>query len=160
MSVDCRQFTYDDQLASSEKNSSDRRGWFTMCCCPPNVLKPLGMIGRYIWNVSEKKSDITQIDVHLYAPTTLEFKTEAGSANLMKECDWPRDGQVKFSLISASKNVQFKPRIPRWAMNWEVSPPHDWFVVALKLTCISDTSCSSSVRCCGWLFSCAGRLLN
>jgi hypothetical protein len=50
------------------------------------------MIGGYIWNISEEKSDITQSDVNLYAPTTLEIKTGASSASLRQECDWLRDG--------------------------------------------------------------------
>lgn len=121
VSVDCKHFTYVNQLASSEQNLSERHGFFTCACCPPNVLRLLGMIGGYIWSVSEKKGDATQINVHLYAPATLEFQTGAGTASLKQECDWPRDGQIKFSLIGASKKVQLKLRIPRWATKWEVS---------------------------------------
>ena len=67
VSVDCKQFTYVNQLASSEKNLSERHSFFTCACCPPNVLRLLGMIGGYIWNVSETQRDVTQVDVHLYA---------------------------------------------------------------------------------------------
>ncbi|KAF1933965.1 glycoside hydrolase family 127 protein [Didymella exigua CBS 183.55] len=123
MSVDCMKFTYVNQLASSEKNPSERFGWFQCACCPPNVLRLLGMIGGYVWNVSEsKKSDPTQIDVHLYAPATLNFETSAGQASLKQECDWPRDGSIKFSLIGEKRYVQLKLRIPGWATAWEISP--------------------------------------
>lgn len=122
MSLDCRKFTYINQLASSEKNLSERFGWFQCACCPPNVLRLLGMVGGYIWNVSEsKKSDITRVDVHLYAPATIKFDTPAGQASLKQECDWPRDGSIRFSLTGADKNVQIKLRIPGWATAWEVS---------------------------------------
>jgi DUF1680 family protein len=81
-----------------------------------------GMIGGYIWNVSENSpSSVTQIDVHLYSSTTLEFQTEAGASSIKQDCDWPRDGNIRFSLNSASKAVQLRLRIPRWATNWDVS---------------------------------------
>jgi DUF1680 family protein len=122
MSLDCKQFTYMNQLASSEKDISGRSDWFTCACCPPNVLRLLGMIGGYIWNVSENSpSSVTQIDVHLYSSTTLEFQTEAGASSIKQDCDWPRDGNIRFSLNSASKAVQLRLRIPRWATNWDVS---------------------------------------
>lgn len=79
------------------------------------------MVGGYIWNVSESKdNNSTQVDVHLYAPATLNIKTPAGQAILKQECDWPRDGDVEFSLTGASKGVQLKLRIPGWATAWEV----------------------------------------
>lgn len=131
MSIDCKQFAYVNQLASSEKDLSERCGWFNVCCCPPNILRLLGMVGGYIWNVSKStKRDVTQIDVHLYTPATLEFETDTGSARLEQECDWPRDGRVKFSLTSPSTNVQLKLRIPRWATTWEVSPRRHLFYLA------------------------------
>ena len=121
MSLDCRKFTYVNQLGSSEKNLSERFGWFQCACCPPNVLRLLGMIGGYIWNVSENtSSNATQVDVHLYAPATLDFETPAGRASLKQESDWPRDGSIKFSLAGAKDDVQLKLRIPGWATSWEV----------------------------------------
>ncbi|KAF3045458.1 hypothetical protein E8E12_005741 [Didymella heteroderae] len=123
MSLDCRKFTYVNQLASSEKDLSERFGWFQCACCPPNVLRLLGMIGGYIWNISESnKSDVTQVDVHLYAPATLVFETAAGRASLKQECDWPRDGSITFTLTGATKDVQLKLRIPGWATSWHISP--------------------------------------
>lgn len=80
------------------------------------------MIGGYIWNVSANtEGEVTQIDVHLYAPSTLDFQTKTGPATLKQHCDWPRSGTISFSLNSSSKDVQLKLRIPRWATTWEVS---------------------------------------
>lgn len=122
MSVDCKQYTYVNQLASSEKNPSKRFGWFTVCCCPPNILRLMGMIGGYTWNVSNNiKNYITQIDVHLHAPATFEFQTETGPESLRQGCDWPRDDMINFSLTSANKDVELMLRISRWAESWEVS---------------------------------------
>jgi DUF1680 family protein len=151
MSLDCRKFTYVNQLASSEKDLSERFGWFRCACCPPNILRFLGMIGGYLWNVSESnKSDTTQIDVHLYAPATFDFETLAGHASLRQECDWPRDGNIRFSLTGTIKNIQLKLRIPGWATSWGVS----YVLQAVHnslLTDTSDCSCSASSRCHKWI---------
>lgn len=121
MSVDCKNFTYVNQLASSEQDLSERFGWFQCACCPPNVLRLLGSIGGYVWNISSNsKTDVTQIDVHLYAPATLYFETSSGKATLKQECDWPRDGSIKLSLSGKTKTVQLKLRIPGWATSWNV----------------------------------------
>ncbi|KAH6620294.1 hypothetical protein C7974DRAFT_230345 [Boeremia exigua] len=123
MSVDCKQFTYVNQLASSDKNLSERSAQFTCFCCPPNILRLLGSIAGYVWNVSETvRGDITQIDVHLYTAATLAFEIDAGSATLKQQCDWPRDGKVMFSLTGTGKKIQLRLRIPRWATTWEISP--------------------------------------
>lgn len=122
MSIDCTKFTYVNQLASSEDHRSERFGWFQCACCPPNVLRLLGMIGGYLWNVSESnKSNITQVEVHLYAPATLTFQASAGQVSLTQECDWPRDGAIRFLLTGRIQNIQLKLRIPSWATRWEVS---------------------------------------
>jgi DUF1680 family protein len=121
-SLDCMEFAYLNQLASSEKDLSERFGWFQCACCPPNVLRLLGMIGGYLWNVSENStSDVMQVDVHLYASATLTFETSSGQARLKQESDWPRHGTIKFSLTGQTQNVQLKLRIPGWAPWWAVS---------------------------------------
>ncbi|KAJ8112128.1 hypothetical protein OPT61_g5436 [Boeremia exigua] len=124
MSADCKQFTYVNQLASSESNLSERSERFTCFCCPPNILRLMGMIGGFVWNVSQAtKRGVTQINVHLYTAATLDFETDSGTASLKQDCDWPQDGRVKFSLAGQGNKVQLKLRIPRWASTWEILPP-------------------------------------
>ncbi|KAH7390646.1 hypothetical protein BKA66DRAFT_413338 [Pyrenochaeta sp. MPI-SDFR-AT-0127] len=124
ISIDCKLFTYVNQLASSEQNSSARFNWFTVCCCPPNVLRLLGMIGGYIWNVADSTSaGRVQINVHLYTSSSLNFESEAGPATLTQKSNWPLEGKVEFALSSPSSNVQLMLRIPRWATSWNVFPP-------------------------------------
>lgn len=121
MSLDCKNFTYVNQLASSEQDLSERFGWFQCACCPPNVLRLLGSIGGYVWNISSNsKANITQVDVHLYVPATLYFETPSGKAILKQECDWPRDGSMIFSWSGETKNLQLKLRVPGWATSWNV----------------------------------------
>ena len=51
MSSDGRQFTYVNQLASSDTDLSQRAKWFTCACCPPNVTRLLGYIGGYLCKI-------------------------------------------------------------------------------------------------------------
>ncbi len=140
ISLDCKQFTYVNQLASSERDLSERSERFTCFCCPPNILRLLGMIAGYVWNVSEAKNNsFTRIDVHLYTSATLEVETNVGSATLKQECDWPIDGRIKFSFTG--QDVQLRLRIPGWATSWEVSSGHMFFDLD-RLTGVSDFTAS------------------
>lgn len=158
MSADCKQFTYVNQLASSDKDLSERSESFTCFCCPPNILRLLGMIGGYVWNVSETKTcGITQINVHLYTAATLEIETDIGSASLKQACDWPRHGKVKFSLTGKGMDIQLKLRIPRWATTWEVSNNKS-VSGASKLTETPDITAPCCSECCGWVPRCTSHL--
>ncbi|OAL55112.1 DUF1680-domain-containing protein [Pyrenochaeta sp. DS3sAY3a] len=124
MSIDCKQFTYVNQLASSEKNSSARSSWFTVCCCPPNVLRLLGMIGGYIYDVEESNTERPiQVNVHLYTPSTLKIQSDKGESKLTQKSNWPIEGTIDFSFENPPTDVQLRLRIPRWAKHWEMSPP-------------------------------------
>ncbi|KAI1619843.1 hypothetical protein EDD37DRAFT_642403 [Exophiala viscosa] len=127
MSVDGKKYTYVNQLASSDTNPADRSEWFKCCCCPPNIMRTLAIIGGYIYSqptISEKTD--THVAVHLYIPSTLDFEAEGEKSQLTQESNWPWDGDIKFRLSSASKNVSVSLRIPKWAEGWSVDPepPH------------------------------------
>lgn len=121
MSSDGKKFTYDNQLASSDTNPSQREEWFTCACCPPNVLRVLGMIGGYIWSHKANTSnDTAEIAVHLYIPSTLKFEVGGNNVELKQESDWPWNGDIKFSLSSSSSKVGIKLRVPGWASSFKV----------------------------------------
>lgn len=120
MSHDGKQFTYVNQLASSDEDLSRREEWFTCACCPPNVLRLLGQIGGYVWSCKPTSSNkAAEIDVHLYIPSSLKFETGDGVVELTQEGDWPWKEDISFSLKSASP-VQIRLRIPGWASSYKV----------------------------------------
>ena len=63
VSCDGRSWTYVNQMASSDADPSARSDWFTVACCPPNVLRLLGCIGGYLYqsNAEEKMSQRARI---------------------------------------------------------------------------------------------------
>jgi DUF1680 family protein len=122
MSADGKQFTYVNQLASTETDLSKRAEWFTCACCPPNVARLLGYIGGYLWNYkADKKSKSVQVHVHLYTSATLKIPFGDTIVELEQKSNWPWDGKISFSLRNASELATIiKLRIPGWAADWEV----------------------------------------
>ncbi|OAP56874.1 hypothetical protein AYL99_08986 [Fonsecaea erecta] len=121
MSHDGTKFTYVNQLASSDTDLSKREEWFTCACCPPNVLRLLGQIGGYIYTEQEGKRS-SQVNVHLYIPSTFQFQAGDEPAILTQKTNWPWSGKVEFELQTKSSQISLALRIPAWATSWKVVP--------------------------------------
>lgn len=119
MSHDGKGFTYVNQLASSETDLSKREDWFTVACCPPNMLRVLGYIGGYIWTRDDSNNAVT---VNLYIPSTLEFTANGESIRISQEGNWPFQERIRFTVETTSKNLGVKLRIPQWAPAFELHP--------------------------------------
>lgn len=127
MSSDGKAFTYVNQLASSDSDLCKRSEWFTVACCPPNVLRILGQLGGYIYKdtITENKQAI--IDVHLYIPSTLDFRVDGEKCSLTQEGNYPWEGRCKFR-VDAPKDVTIalRLRIPHFAAkSWKLTPTED-----------------------------------
>ncbi|KAK3679576.1 hypothetical protein LTR37_021402 [Vermiconidia calcicola] len=123
MSHDGKRFTYSNQLASSDEELSQREEWFTCACCPPNVSRILGQIGGYVWSHHDKPDESSsEITVHLYVPSTLNFQVGSDTVELIQESEWPwGNGDIKFTLKTALLKVALKLRIPGWANSYKLS---------------------------------------
>ncbi|KAG9228197.1 hypothetical protein BJ875DRAFT_538337 [Amylocarpus encephaloides] len=73
MSATGKQFTYVNQLASSDKDLSKSAKWFTCASCPPNVTRLLGYIGGYIWNYAAEEQKGALVNIHLYTSAVLSI---------------------------------------------------------------------------------------
>jgi uncharacterized protein len=126
MSVNGKQFTYVNQLASTETDLSKRAEWFTCACCPPNVARLLGYIGGYLWSHTvDEKSKSAQINVHLYSSATLKIPVDKSSIEVEQRSNWPWDGRIEFCLRNSSDvATTIKLRIPSWATDWQVRAPN------------------------------------
>lgn len=111
MSADGRSFTYVNQLASSESDLSERCDWFTVACCPPNMLRLLGQISGYIYN-----SQSESIDVHLYIPS----EHSSDGRTIKQESNYPWNSDIKFATEGADFAVRL--RIPAFAVGWKIEP--------------------------------------
>ena len=124
MSHDGTAFTYVNQLASSEADPCKRSDWFTVACCPPNILRLLGSIGGYIYN-ENLSSSTPSIDVHLYVPSKHTFNINAQSYTITQETAYPWNGDIKFTLDEIPMDsFELRLRIPSFARkSWHLNPP-------------------------------------
>ncbi len=122
MSATGKQFTYVNQLASSDTDLSKRAEWFTCACCPPNVTRLLGYIGGYLWSFQTQSDNAVHVDIHMYSSAQLSIPIGGNVVELEQKSNWPWDGKIDFSLRGASNiSTTIKLRIPSWAKDWEVS---------------------------------------
>lgn len=126
MSVDGKAFTYVNQMATSAKDTSNKREeWFECACCPPNVARVLGHIGGYLWTPKTTSENSATVNVHLFASASLNYVLD-GSSNtfsLVQTTNYPWEGTVSFELKNSSgAEVDVNIRIPAWAGDaWKVS---------------------------------------
>ncbi|ESZ93500.1 DUF1680 domain protein [Sclerotinia borealis F-4128] len=124
MSLNGRQFTYVNQLASSDTDLSQRAKWFTCACCPPNVTRLLGYIGGYLWTSSyDEKKNFVEVNVHMYASAILKIQVAEHTVELEQKTNWPWDGNIQFELKNPQKiPTTIRLRIPGWAEEWTILP--------------------------------------
>ncbi|KAH8803517.1 hypothetical protein F5884DRAFT_904044 [Xylogone sp. PMI_703] len=115
ISLNGREFTYVNQLASSDQDKSVRQGWFEVSCCPPNLIRLFGSIGGYIWHFGEADRQ-AYINVHLYTTARVAFEVGGTEISLEQKSDWPWNGKISFQIAGAdSVNTTIRLRIPSWA---------------------------------------------
>lgn len=122
MSLDGTKFTYVNQMASSVKDLSKRKDWFTCACCPPNVTRLLGYIGGYLWTVEQNTDPRSvSLNVHLYEYAAIDIPVGEEVVTVSQESCWPWNGHVDFRVLCPGTiDLTIKLRIPSWASNWEV----------------------------------------
>ncbi|KAH8799841.1 hypothetical protein F5884DRAFT_848025 [Xylogone sp. PMI_703] len=124
MSCSGTQFTYVNQLASSDSDLSKRAEWFTCACCPPNVTRLLGYIGGYLWTFNQNEQEKSvEINVHMYDSANLSIPASSGGIEFQQRSNWPWDGEIDFTLNNTSDlSTVIRLRIPGWAEEWKLSP--------------------------------------
>jgi DUF1680 family protein len=110
-----KQFSYANQLASSDTDKSIRKDWFWCACCPPNLTRLFGSLGGYVWHVQESEAQVA-INIHLYTTASLSYTTASSEAvSLQQISNWPWDGHVALKLSSESRSVTVRLRLPSWS---------------------------------------------
>lgn len=109
VSLDGKSFYYVNPLFVRESHA--RQPWYECACCPPNVMRLIASINRYLVTVSAR-----EVQVHQYASACFEAQVpEAGSVRLSMETDYPWDGLVRIGVDEAgSGNWTLRLRIPDW----------------------------------------------
>jgi len=85
---------------------------FGCSCCPPNVVRMLGSIGRYMYTV-----DGDTVYCNQFVQSETKLTVGGGDAVLTQETDYPASGHIRFRY--SGKPVTLKVRIPGWCEEYE-----------------------------------------
>jgi hypothetical protein len=90
----------------------ERQPWFTVACCPPNVMRLLASLGEYVMTYSERA-----IQVQQYVSGTFR----APDAELRLETDYPWRGEIAIHVVNTNHYPwTLQLRIPEWATGFAV----------------------------------------
>lgn len=87
-----------------------RPKWYACACCPPNVARLIGSIGKYAYGENPDTAFC-----HMFAAGNVQF-----SNGMQLECttDYPYDMTVKYSV---SGNGRLAVRIPAWSKGFNIT---------------------------------------
>ncbi len=100
---------------------TQRPGWYTCACCPPNVARLVTSIGKYSYG---EKGDTAFC--HLYSGGEVTFKN---GMKLTVKTEYPYDFTVNFILKGEGK---FAVRIPSWSEKTSFTVDSKAFVPEIK----------------------------
>jgi DUF1680 family protein len=113
VSLDGLRFFYVNPLLSPGRpevvgrGGHERREWYHVACCPPNVMRLLGSLQQYV-----ATEDDSGVQIHQLMSCTLE----ASYATLAVKTDYPWDGKVELTVAETQPEPwQLRLRRPGWA---------------------------------------------
>ena len=112
VSLDGTKFFYTNPLAS--RGDHHRFTWHKCPCCPTNIARFIPSIGSYIYATSDDA-----IWVNQYIGNEAEFEVGRRNVKVRIETDYPWEGVVTLTLMSAYKG-QLRMRIPLWCEKYAV----------------------------------------
>ena len=84
----------------------ERPGWYTCACCPPNVVRLLMSLGKYLWSETEDG-----VYSHIPAGTEAHFD----KMDVTVESNYPWDGRVIYHVTGKTeKETILGIHIPSW----------------------------------------------
>lgn len=90
---------------------TQRPGWYSCACCPPNAARLISSFGKYAYGESE---DIAYC--HLYAAGEVGF---ANGLRLTCETEYPYGFTVNYVIKSGAKRLAV--RIPAWSREYSIN---------------------------------------
>ncbi len=93
----------------SRSPAHGRRPWFTVACCPPNIMRTLASLPGYL-----ATTDADGLQLHQYAPSSVTLAD--GDSRISVETDYPWSGLVRVRIEQAPAAAwTLSMRIPAWA---------------------------------------------
>ena len=89
---------------------AERQSWYRCACCPPNLLRLVTSLPRYIY--TEKDGTIY---THLYIGNTADI----GDLTLKQSGDYPMNGNWKVE-VNCTKEARLGFRVPEWCEDFRI----------------------------------------
>lgn len=120
MSLDAKRFFYVNPLecvpgisgvSPTHRHAlTQRPGWYTCACCPPNLARLISSLGKYAYGENESTAYC-----HLYADGEISFKN---GLKLRCETEYPYGFEIRYTVLSGSGKLAL--RIPSWSESYEL----------------------------------------
>lgn len=109
-SADGTHYFYGNPLASD--GTVERKEWFGVACCPPNLARLISELGHYVYTHGEDEAGI-----NLYVAGSARFDLAGRPVVITQETDYPRSGHVRVTLQPPDAGARFTLalRIPAWS---------------------------------------------
>jgi DUF1680 family protein len=136
MSLDGERYFYGNPLASD--GGIERRPWFDVACCPPNVARLLTSLARYVYAVA---SDELVVNLYVNSRVTTEINGQAVTVRQYGDLPW--DGRVTLEILADDPAYfTLSLRVPGWTHEpavrlhneaTEASPDEDGYIRLTRL---------------------------
>ncbi|GAA4925556.1 glycoside hydrolase family 127 protein [Mucilaginibacter defluvii] len=101
-------FFYENPLIG---NGNKRWAWHDCPCCPPMILKMIGILPQYIYG-----DDGEQLYVNLFIGSEADLKIKGQQVMIKQTTGYPWKGNVRLEINpQGNKSFAIKVRIPGWA---------------------------------------------
>jgi DUF1680 family protein len=95
-----------------EQATSHRRSWFRCACCPPNVMRVLSSVERYLATTNHRG-----LQIHQYTSSRITVDLAGGRVVVRVATDYPWGGKIAVEIIETSMTEpwELSLRVPIWA---------------------------------------------
>jgi DUF1680 family protein len=111
VALDGRSFFYQNPLQASGRTG--RSPWFTVACCPPNLMRFLASVPGYVYAVKDDA-----LYVNLFMAGTADVEVQGHQVQIRQQTRYPWDGAVRILVDpAAEEEFSLHVRIPGWSRN-------------------------------------------
>lgn len=97
----------DDDLRNP---ANGRVGWFSVACCPPNIMRTIASLGSLLATTADDG-----VQIHQYATSVITAEVASATARLAVATDYPWDGRIEITVQAApDEDWTLALRIPEW----------------------------------------------
>lgn len=131
ISLDTTQFFYDNPLES--RGQHKRTPWFGCACCPPNIARLIGSVGKYAISVSSPrpsgegsgvKGEIDAFWIHIPVGLAASLNLNGVKTRISMTSNYPWSGEVQVSVEPDQPvEAELRFRIPAWADDVKTDVP-------------------------------------